>query len=147
MVRPAPNVTSVKPSSSNVCMVRPAQSNLASSPAVNVGQRSNPRRLRQIKTVLIYQSLSRYPLRVRVQYCHSRARRYQNRTLIQMTGKISIDFLISTQLLIQRKGHPVPKDRTAIHQHQIAEARKSLRVIIGATNSMITVQHNITPSL
>ena len=31
-----------------------------------------------------------------------------------MTGKVSIDFLILTQLLIQRRGHPVPKDRTAI---------------------------------
>ena len=54
-----------------------------------------------------------------------------------MTGKVSIDFLILTQLLIQRRGHPVPKDRTAMSLHPIAEARKSLRVIIGATNPMM----------
>ena len=49
MVRPAPNVTSVKPSSSNVSMVRPAQSSLASSPAVNVGQRSKSAKARTNK--------------------------------------------------------------------------------------------------
>ena len=46
MVRPAPNVTSVKPSSSNVSMVRPAQRSLALSQAVNSGQRSTSAKTR-----------------------------------------------------------------------------------------------------
>ena len=82
MVRPAPNVTSVKPSSSNVSMVRPAQSSLALSSVVNSGQQSKSAETRTDKTVLIYQSLSRYPLMVRVQFCHLQARRYQKCTPI-----------------------------------------------------------------
>ena len=42
MVRPAPNSAPVLPPAVHVSMVRPAQSILASSPAVNVGQQSKP---------------------------------------------------------------------------------------------------------
>ena len=135
MVRPAPNVTSVKPSSSNDSMVRPAQSSLALSPAVNVGQRSKSAKTRtdndcvDIPSAVAIPSDSPSPIL-------SLTSEALSKTPSHLNDRKSFNRL-SSQLLIQRRRHPVPKNWTAISLHPVAEARKSLRVIIGATNPMM----------
>ena len=136
MVRPAPTVTSVKPSSSNVSMVRPAQSSLALSPEVNFGQRSKSAKTRTDKDYVDIPAAITIPSDgpSPILSLTSMALSKTHSNLSDGKSFNRLFYVDSTPYSTGGGGHPVPKNRTAISLHAIAEARKSLRVIIGATN-------------